>query len=395
MADFHQDLPELDFRNGLPLKLQIAEFFRKRIRNGVIPPGQALPTCVELGAALGLAAHTVHRAFDLLAQEELVYRRRSLGTIVGSPGGGRPAPMPASHRKRTNAPPVSLVVRRESLAPESEREHALMFNEYLNGLMEGFNAWKCRFDVAYLQPDQPDLDLVRALVETGQTRGFIDLGLVSDAREYLIKQRVPMVNLGMDLTPRGVPSVIGDYVRGYREAWDYMKPLGHRHAAFCGFDSPNPRGFDARLRECLAARELAQPSCRLDRTARFPQEADAETIWRALVGDLGLGGTDADRPTLLFAQTDLIAIRMIQALEIHGIKVPGNVSVIGFNDTSLASFFRPALTTLHNPCYQLGLTAAQALLDLLAKRPDSTERLRILPNRLVVRETCAPPSPAD
>ena len=61
--------------------------------------------------------------------------------------------------------------------------------------MEGFNAWKHRFEIAYLHPDQPNVDLVKTLVETGQSRGFINLRLAPEATEYLIRKGAPMVML--------------------------------------------------------------------------------------------------------------------------------------------------------------------------------------------------------
>ncbi|MBI4024630.1 MAG: substrate-binding domain-containing protein [Verrucomicrobia bacterium] len=380
--------PKLDFANRKPLVEQLAHYYRKQIREGDLAQGTRLPTCLEIGRSLGLSAQTVNRAFDLLACEGLLHKRRSLGTIVGRHRGARVAAAPAAHRKRMSAPPVSMVIRRATLEAETEREHALLANEYLNGLMEGFNAWQCRFEIAYLRPNQPDLDLVRTLVETGQTRGVINMRLASDATEYLIEQRVPMVMLGADQTALGVASVTADHVRGYCEAWEAVNHLGHRHAAFCGLDR---EGVNLRLRECLGARELADGNCRLDRIAHIPQDAEPEVIWHALIKQIGLGKRDPERPTVLFAQTDLIAIQIIPVLESHGIQVPHDISVIGFNDSPLACHFRPCLTTLHKPRYKMALAAARLLLDILAKRPDAAERLQVFPVRLVQRETCAPP----
>src|ERR1043165_7385505 len=152
----------LDANGKQPLLEQIADYYRKQISDGVLSAGARLPTCLELGRSLGLAPQTINRAFDLLAREGLVHRRRSLGTILGRPSFERKIPArPQSVRRRHAAPPVCLVMRK----PNPASEEADLASDYLQGLMEGFDAWKCRFEIAHLRADQPDLDLVRTLVE--------------------------------------------------------------------------------------------------------------------------------------------------------------------------------------------------------------------------------------
>ncbi|MBI4025185.1 MAG: substrate-binding domain-containing protein [Verrucomicrobia bacterium] len=383
-------LPRLDFRSGEPLLIQIARYYRRQIREGTIPRGSQLPTCLRLGRSLGLAAQTVNRAFDLLAQEGLVHRRRSLGTIVGPPGKGWMSDSTAaSHRPRPAEPPICMVVRRMEAAPE---EPNLLFTDYLNGLMEGFNAWKHRFEIAYLQPDQPDVDLVKTLVETGQSRGFINLLLAPDATEYLIRKGVPMVMLGEDLSARGVASVTADHVQGYREAWGCARELGHWRIAFFGLDDNN---FAQRLRECVAGGALTPPGCKPRQTVRAParsqaggpNQADPDLIWQTLVRALGPWRGKRNWPTLFFAQNDLIASRLIRAVQEHGVHVPRDVSVIGFDDSAISRHFHPSIATLAKPRFKMGLAAAQLLLDILGRRPGSRGRLQVFPVRLMERES--------
>ncbi len=379
-------LPRLDFDSGQSLIVQVAEFYRDRIRRGLIPKGRRLPTCLELGHSLGLAPQTVDRAFGLLAREGLVHRRRARGTIVGDPTRASPShQFAATRRYRTAAPPVSMVVRRPANHQDSGR---LLFNDYLNGLIEGFDAWKSRFEIAYLRPDQPDVDLVRTLVEMRQTRGFINLGLDAEATEYLIRAKVPMVMLNADLTDRGTASVVADHVHGYREAWTHAEDLGHHRAAFLGFEDDV---FAERLRECRAGRQLAGVACRLDQTARVSSDADAGEIWGALRAALGPRTRRATWPTLLFVQNDALALRVIRALEEYCREIPRDLSVIGFDDSPIARHFHPALTTLAKPRLKMGLAASQILLDLLAHRAGSTDRHQVFPVRLISRETTTPP----
>ncbi|MCC7519371.1 MAG: substrate-binding domain-containing protein [Verrucomicrobiae bacterium] len=377
-------LPRLDFSGDQSLIAQIAGFYRDRIRRGLIPAGKRLPTCLELGRSFGLAPQTVDRAFDLLARERLVNRRRSRGTVVGEPPSG-PLGAAAPLRRRAAAPPVSMVVRRTTNNQDPSR---LLFNDYLNGLIEGFEAWKSRFEIAYLRPDQSDVELVRALVEMRQTRGFINLGLDAEATEYLVKSKVPMVILNADLSGRGVSSVIADHVHGYCEAWKHAAELGHRRAAFFGTDD---RIFAARTRECQAGRKLAGASCRFGKAVRVPSDADVGVMWNALVAAFGPRTRRAAWPTLIFAQNDVLALRLIRALEEHCLEIPRDLSVIGFDDSPIARHFHPALTTLAKPRLKMGLAASQLLLDILARRPGSSDRRQVFPVHLISRETTVRP----
>lgn len=94
----------------------------------------------------------------------------------------------------------------------------------------------------------------------------------------------------------------------------------------------------------------------------------------------------ADRPTALLAMSDELAFGALLATEALGIAVPGELSVIGFDDTPPAELARPALTTVHQPHHAKGLAAAEWLLH-----PTTSPASRTFPVELVVRPSTAPP----
>ena len=98
----------------------------------------------------------------------------------------------------------------------------------------------------------------------------------------------------------------------------------------------------------------------------------------------------ADRPTAVFAANDLSAIAIIQVAAELGLEVPGDLSVIGFDDIPEASQMHPALTTIRQPMKKLGATAASMLVTLLNGESLSQNHVR-LPTGLVRRATTAPP----
>ncbi len=380
---------KLNSRNGGLLSNQIANHYRQEIFRGAFPSGSHLPTCQEVAKEAGVAAQTVNRAFDLLAEEGLVSRRRSVGTIVHW-GGEAPRQLTRTPRSpRHTSLPICQVARISTL----KTDESDLFVDYLNGFTEGFDAWKCRFEIAHLRDTQSDLEMVKALIEQRQARGLVCMPLASDAMEYLVASRFPLVFINHDESARGVTSVIADPVRGYHEAWAFVDQLGHRHAAFFGLDVPN---FGPRSQQCASGRELAQPLCTLQTAVKAPAGATPEQIWDALVQTYGpwkRGARPRRWPTLFFVQTDVIATKLIRALREHGVRVPTDLSVIGFNDASIAKHWDPPLTTLAKPRFQMALAAARLLLDLLAGRPAAVAALQTFPIRLLERESASTPPP--
>jgi DNA-binding LacI/PurR family transcriptional regulator len=95
--------------------------------------------------------------------------------------------------------------------------------------------------------------------------------------------------------------------------------------------------------------------------------------------------------TALFAFNDISAIGAIRALEESGLRVPADVSVLGFDDVYAAAFHNPALTTIRQPLFEMGSLAAQTLLNKLQKSEDSPSVLSVEPT-LIVRNSTAPVS---
>ena len=102
---------------------------------------------------------------------------------------------------------------------------------------------------------------------------------------------------------------------------------------------------------------------------------------------------DGDLPTAIFSASDPLAIGAMRALYENGYKIPDDISIIGFDDISVASFSNPPLTTIHTPAEFMGEYAAHYI--LLRTKEDSLEQqtpIRLtLPCNLVARNSCAAP----
>jgi LacI family transcriptional regulator len=95
-------------------------------------------------------------------------------------------------------------------------------------------------------------------------------------------------------------------------------------------------------------------------------------------------------PTAIFASNDVMAMGVMDAVRSKGLRVPDDISVIGFDDIPQASLIRPALTTIRQPLEKMGRVATQMLLELLSQPQKQIGRIE-LPTELIVRDSCQAP----
>jgi LacI family transcriptional regulator len=198
---------------------------------------------------------------------------------------------------------------------------------------------------------------------------------------------VPLVAVDPHTGPSAeLPTVEADSFGGAWHATNYLIGLGHRRIGFIAGrgDLRSSIARDAGYRKALADGGLAfDPS--LVGTGSYRQDAAREVATVML--------SRADRPSAVFAANDLSAIEIMRVAAELGIEVPGDLSVVGFDDVPDASQATPALTTVRQPMQLLGSTAAGMLLRLMAGEDIGATHLR-LPTRLIVRATTAPPRAA-
>jgi LacI family transcriptional regulator len=92
-------------------------------------------------------------------------------------------------------------------------------------------------------------------------------------------------------------------------------------------------------------------------------------------------------PTAIFASNDIMAMGAMDAVRSRGLRIPNDISIVGFDDIPQAAVVRPALTTVSQPLEKMGRVATQMLLDLLRQPDKKVDRIE-LPTELVIRESC-------
>ncbi len=100
-----------------------------------------------------------------------------------------------------------------------------------------------------------------------------------------------------------------------------------------------------------------------------------------------------NRPTAVVAYNDLIAVGAMDAIKQNGLSVPGDISVMGFDDIPLAAEVNPPLSSIHVPKETMGTIAARRLIDIVKKREDMPHKI-LIPARLVARESTGSARPS-
>lgn len=205
--------------------------------------------------------------------------------------------------------------------------------------------------------------------------------------EVLLDNRIPVVTFDRDYTGSGllIDSVRIENRQGAYAATRHMVELGHRRLACIHVPSGESRtrldGFEQALREA---------GLPIDPALIVNGEWSLESGWQAAEQLLAL----ADPPTGIFTSNDMLAIGAIGCLRDHGIDVPRDMSVVGFDDIALASYCAPLLTTYATPIAEVGEKLCQLLFDRINGSLPPTIQQVWVRGELKVRKSTAPPCAA-
>lgn len=187
---------------------------------------------------------------------------------------------------------------------------------------------------------------------------------------------IPFVQIGARLGEH-LPSVIYDQVQGGRLATQHLIDLGHRQIAEISGPLRNHDGYDRHVSWTATLKEYGL-STTLSEEGDFSIEGGYQAMSRLL---------DRGEPfTAVFVANDSMAFGAHTALRQRGLRVPADISVIGFDDIPEAAHFVPGLTTVRQDFYLLGRLAIEYLVSLIGD-PDTPVHQRVLPPRLIVRES--------
>lgn len=357
---------------------RIYDYFRGEILEGGVKPGDQLPTEAELCAEFAVSRPTVSRALRQLADEGLVCRRPGAGTFVSEP-----AACVAKSRRRLGMLIPSL--------SETEIFEPMCTQIDAVAATEGFDlVWGSACDAAAASADDAAPRLCQAYIEQGVEGVFFAPFELAKGSESLNQQIVRL------LQSHGIIVVLLD------------RDLG-----------PFPRRSDCDLVALdnlqagyLIAAHLLRRGCQRIDFLALPYSA--QTVTQRLEGvrgalyDAGIimrktwihcgaptdqefvqhdivdGGVEA-----LICANDATAAALMGTLGNMGIEIPRQIRICGFDDVNYAANLRVPLTTIQQPCAEIGRIAVLTMIDCLSRHNLSGRKILLTP-RLVVRDSSGP-----
>lgn len=216
-------------------------------------------------------------------------------------------------------------------------------------------------------------------------------GLIAVDTPWNLSLSVPVVTVSGHNDVKGVTNIVLNHRRAAEVALKHLFRLGHRHIAFIkgqAFSS------DTQVRWTNIERVARQLKLRISTKLIAQLEGDSPSP------QVGLKATkrllSGHEPfTALFAFNDISAMGAIRALRDAGLRVPDDVSVVGFDDIQSAAYQNPGLTTVRQPLREMGRLAAEIVLQRIKRpQPALDHRQTTVEPELIVRETTCPPRSA-
>lgn len=363
---------------------QLTAELRLSISQESYKPFSKLPSERELAKRFGCTRHAVRAAIKQLADEEVVRFVRGSGAFVTGPESV------TLSREPDRAARVDCVtfIQRPWAVVGALRD--AITGAYLAGYTHAFEGSSARMRFVFWNDQErnynrllgPGLALERQaciLVDV------VDAGLMG----WLTEQGIPYaVQYFTNYRTEGLPehhSVFQDKVRATCDMTGYLAGLGHRRIGFIGVT--RPRAEDRSLRQ-FHGYTAGMTWAGLNADARWTVHVETED------GRDGLASLrelleSAERPTAIIAQTDSMALTVLETAQGLGLGVPSDLSVVGFNDQAEAGQSKPPLTTVTIRSHDLAKNAAEIVFGAAEGRfqTPQTRRMTCSP---VVRESTGP-----
>ncbi len=225
---------------------------------------------------------------------------------------------------------------------------------------------------------------IRRMVERkAEGVAVMTFGIEEPLLDQLAERKVPLVFVDVGPDRPGISLLRVDYLQGIRQAVQHLAALGHSEIAFVSgplrLHSPNSRlaAFHRAMQECGIA---------LDPTRVVEGDHTMEGGMAAAEKLL----TQGKLPTAVICSNDMTAIGVLHEAYRKGLRVPDDLSVIGFDDIHITQMTIPPLTTIQMSCYELARAAVMALKAHVEKVPEAKREIPI-ETQLVVRESTSVP----
>ena len=339
-------------KNGVPVADLLAAKLRRRLQTGRVEPGAFVASECELARTEGVNRMLVRQAVDALIREGKLQRR---------PGRGVYVPEAVRGVRETGRRVVQVIVPNLKIA---------MCVDIAQGAKEAGAKAGVQTQIYDAHRDlHADVEMVRRLPESS-AQGAI-LASVHHKRfaETLYELKAagyPFVLVDETLRDVEVPSVVADNYQGGLLAGRKLLEYGHRRISFLSFlgADTTQRRLEG-LRDAMADHGLVLPRAFIGKLRVQGMDDWSSEIDRVLREMLGR----ADRPTAIFFSPDTAAAIGYRTIRAMGLRIPEDVSIVGFDGDPVCRLLTPTLATVRQPTREMGIVAMEMLLALMDGDP--------------------------
>lgn len=369
----------------VPPSAVAAAHLRQEIRQGRYEIGARLGDERSLAREFGVNRGTIRKALSILENELLITRRQGHGTFVTH------ASQPGQAKTDT---PVSLIGAMV-FGPVGIPEREYFYGAILRGAFSYCVTRGYMLAAASNSTVELETQHVEAFIKSG-VRGVVLAPIADHSQEAYVRLKeanIPVILLDTRLPNHDDVFVGVDDFRGTEAATQHLLELGHKKIGYVGYEnSHNVYQHWERLGGCLNA--CSRHGIQIPQAWRIevPHDGGKNNFTdEAVTARLRDVLQNENRPTALVAYNDLVALPAVRVARSLGLEVPRDLSVVGFDDSAIASSYDVPLTTVSPEPEILATT----MIDLLIARienisPALAHSTMIMP-RLVIRQSTAPP----
>lgn len=360
------------------LHKQLTTDFRERILDGRLPAGTRLMNDNELAAQYQLSRDTVRQALAHLADEGLIERIQGRGTFVCQPPPKGQGVSVVREQKQIGLL-LSLGDRPGSSYPQDITvgvEHAIKSHGY-------------SINLSYTEGDQEQQAREIARISGNHVAGLIICPVARTVNADVIRQiqavHVPLIFVDRYLSGLSIDYVGADNRGGGYRATEHLIILGHRRIGFIYLEEET-------METTSSVKERWQGYFEALQKYGVPYDpslviADANLKYTTASSGIQEFLQRTDRPSAIFAVNDLVALDVMQAAHALHLRIPQDLAVVGFDNEHFAARINPALTTVNQPFFDIGLRAGMLLVNRIEGNSSAPKHIE-LPVNLLIRESC-------
>jgi len=347
-----------------PKYQQLKEILKEEIKKRKLRPGDQVLPEEKIAKKHGVSLGTVRQTMAELVNEGLIYKEQGKGTFI-------------AEKKKKKTFTIGLLLT-DIGNP--------FFSQVARSIQE--KAHLLKYSVIYYNTNDQllrETESIDMLIKR-RVDGVILVPVLKNGEEKLIQKlkenSIPFVYLDRYLNEPASDYVIIDNLSGVRQIMEYLISLGHKRVG-CISAQPFTRVLEQRVKayEKLIRENNLATEDSLVQISNLPDDK---------------GGYDAanklfsmkNRPTAIFATNDIIAIGVYKAAKNKGIRIPQDLSLVGFDDIEASSHLEVPLTTVFQPINKMGEIAVKTLAEKSEKKDSEKLQKIVLQPKMVIRKSC-------